>query len=129
MSRDCYVVLYTYHSHDKKEDYYLCWWIVKDSVEVNYCQLNKRIFPRRVTQSQQQTRSPIARPPRRLRPQAPHRRRLLQEGRRCTQRHLQCRRRRHSHTRRRWSYHCESSYNWAYSWTSWISSCEYLVKT
>nr|GMD41766.1 villin-2-like [Ipomoea batatas] len=32
-SGDCYVVLYTYHSHDKKEDYYLCWWIGKDSVE------------------------------------------------------------------------------------------------
>ncbi|RAL51845.1 hypothetical protein DM860_010563 [Cuscuta australis] len=32
-SGDCYVVLYTYNSHDKKEDYYLCWWIGKDSVE------------------------------------------------------------------------------------------------
>ncbi|GAA0156528.1 non-motor actin binding protein [Lithospermum erythrorhizon] len=30
---DCYIVLYTYHSHDKKEDYYLCYWIGKDSVE------------------------------------------------------------------------------------------------
>ncbi|CAH9134948.1 unnamed protein product [Cuscuta epithymum] len=32
-SGDCYIVLYTYHSHDKKEDYYLCWWVGKDSVE------------------------------------------------------------------------------------------------
>ncbi|XP_063947000.1 villin-3 [Daucus carota subsp. sativus] len=34
---DCYIVLYTYnhqqHQHDKKEDYYLCYWIGKDSVE------------------------------------------------------------------------------------------------
>ncbi|WOH06479.1 hypothetical protein DCAR_0625907 [Daucus carota subsp. sativus] len=30
---DCYIVLYTYHPHDKKEDYYLCYWIGKDSVE------------------------------------------------------------------------------------------------
>ncbi|XP_059668409.1 villin-2-like isoform X2 [Cornus florida] len=30
---DCYVVLYTYHSGDKKDDYYLCCWIGKDSVE------------------------------------------------------------------------------------------------
>lgn len=33
-SGDCYIVLYTYHSHDKKEDYYLCSWIGKDSTEV-----------------------------------------------------------------------------------------------
>ncbi|GMH18709.1 hypothetical protein Nepgr_020550 [Nepenthes gracilis] len=32
-SGDCYIVLYTYHSVDKKEDYYLCWWIGKDSIE------------------------------------------------------------------------------------------------
>ncbi|KAL3533767.1 hypothetical protein ACH5RR_007288 [Cinchona calisaya] len=32
-SGDCYVVLYTYHSHDKKEDYYLSYWIGKDSVQ------------------------------------------------------------------------------------------------
>ncbi|XP_060177339.1 villin-2-like [Lycium barbarum] len=32
-SGDCYIVLYTYHPNDKKEDYYLCWWIGKDSVE------------------------------------------------------------------------------------------------
>lgn len=32
-SGDCYIALYTYHSHDKKEDYYLCYWIGKDSVE------------------------------------------------------------------------------------------------
>ncbi|KAL8095390.1 hypothetical protein AgCh_036745 [Apium graveolens] len=30
---DCYIVLYTYHPQDKKEDYYLCYWIGKDSVE------------------------------------------------------------------------------------------------
>uniref|UniRef100_A0A5B6ZF82 Putative villin-2 n=1 Tax=Davidia involucrata TaxID=16924 RepID=A0A5B6ZF82_DAVIN len=32
-SGDCYIVLYTYHSGDKKEDYYLCCWIGKDSIE------------------------------------------------------------------------------------------------
>ncbi|CAN4118465.1 unnamed protein product [Withania somnifera] len=32
-SGDCYIVLYTYHSHERKEDYYLCWWIGKDSLE------------------------------------------------------------------------------------------------
>ncbi|XP_016494290.1 villin-2 [Nicotiana tabacum] len=32
-SGDCYIVLYTYHCNDRKEDYYLCWWIGKDSVE------------------------------------------------------------------------------------------------
>ncbi|KAJ8437041.1 hypothetical protein Cgig2_025888 [Carnegiea gigantea] len=32
-SGDCYIILYTYHSGEKKEDYYLCWWIGKDSVE------------------------------------------------------------------------------------------------
>ncbi|VFQ86165.1 unnamed protein product [Cuscuta campestris] len=32
-SGDCYVVLYSYHSHHDKEDYYLCWWIGKDSIE------------------------------------------------------------------------------------------------
>ncbi|XP_075089719.1 villin-3-like isoform X2 [Nicotiana tabacum] len=32
-SGDCYVVLYNYHSHDRREDYYLCWWIGKDSIE------------------------------------------------------------------------------------------------
>ncbi|KAJ8534186.1 hypothetical protein K7X08_007510 [Anisodus acutangulus] len=32
-SGDCYVILYTYHPNDRKEDYYLCWWIGKDSVE------------------------------------------------------------------------------------------------
>ncbi|XP_059646291.1 villin-3 isoform X1 [Cornus florida] len=32
-SGDCYIVLYTYHSGDKKEDYYLCYWIGKDSIE------------------------------------------------------------------------------------------------
>ncbi|KAL0404906.1 UNVERIFIED_CONTAM: Villin-2 [Sesamum radiatum] len=32
-SGDCYIVLYTYHSHERKEDYYLCYWIGKDSVE------------------------------------------------------------------------------------------------
>ncbi|XWS43130.1 hypothetical protein CRYUN_Cryun16bG0075900 [Craigia yunnanensis] len=32
-SGDCYVVLYTYHSGDRKEDYFLCCWIGKDSIE------------------------------------------------------------------------------------------------
>ncbi|KAA8518168.1 hypothetical protein F0562_015642 [Nyssa sinensis] len=32
-SGDCYTVLYTYHSGDKKEDYYLCCWIGNDSIE------------------------------------------------------------------------------------------------
>ncbi|KAK1420719.1 hypothetical protein QVD17_22543 [Tagetes erecta] len=32
-SGDCYIVLYTYHSNEKKEDYYLCCWIGKDSSE------------------------------------------------------------------------------------------------
>ncbi|XP_051150197.1 villin-3-like [Andrographis paniculata] len=30
---DCYIVLYTYHSHERKDDYYLCCWIGKDSVK------------------------------------------------------------------------------------------------
>ncbi|XP_071909258.1 villin-2-like isoform X2 [Coffea arabica] len=32
-SGDCYIILYTYHSHDKKEEYYLCYWIGKDSIQ------------------------------------------------------------------------------------------------
>ncbi|XP_071720495.1 villin-2 [Rutidosis leptorrhynchoides] len=32
-SGDCYIVLYTYHSSEKKEDYYLCCWYGKDSIE------------------------------------------------------------------------------------------------
>ncbi|KAK4485445.1 hypothetical protein RD792_008086 [Penstemon davidsonii] len=32
-SGDCYIVLYTYHSSERKEDYYLCSWIGKDSIE------------------------------------------------------------------------------------------------
>ncbi|XP_057982087.1 villin-2 [Malania oleifera] len=32
-SGDCYIVLYTYHSGDKKEEYFLCCWIGKDSIE------------------------------------------------------------------------------------------------
>ncbi|KAL8140819.1 hypothetical protein V2J09_006840 [Rumex salicifolius] len=32
-SGDCYIILYSYHSGDKKDDYYLCWWIGKDSIE------------------------------------------------------------------------------------------------
>lgn len=32
-SGDCYIVLYTYHSGDRKEDYFLCCWIGKDSIE------------------------------------------------------------------------------------------------
>ncbi|XP_047941844.1 villin-3-like [Salvia hispanica] len=34
-SGDCYIVLYTYHSHERKDDYYLCCWIGKDSIEEN----------------------------------------------------------------------------------------------
>ncbi|KAI4319610.1 hypothetical protein MLD38_033190 [Melastoma candidum] len=30
---DCYIILYTYHNGERKEDYFLCWWIGKDSVE------------------------------------------------------------------------------------------------
>ncbi|KAI3787041.1 hypothetical protein L1987_41209 [Smallanthus sonchifolius] len=32
-SGDCYIVLYTYHSNEKKEDYYVCCWIGKDSIK------------------------------------------------------------------------------------------------
>ncbi|KAF1897790.1 hypothetical protein Lal_00032550 [Lupinus albus] len=32
-SGDCYIVLYTYHSGERKEDYYLCCWFGKDSIE------------------------------------------------------------------------------------------------
>ncbi|KAE8683603.1 Villin-3 [Hibiscus syriacus] len=32
-SGDCYVVLYTYHWGGRKEDYFLCCWIGKDSIE------------------------------------------------------------------------------------------------
>ncbi|KAG4162540.1 hypothetical protein ERO13_D01G120500v2 [Gossypium hirsutum] len=32
-SGDCYIVLYTYHSGERKEDYFLCCWIGKDSNE------------------------------------------------------------------------------------------------
>ncbi|XP_057783919.1 villin-3 [Salvia miltiorrhiza] len=32
-SGDCYIVLHTYHSHERKDDYYLCCWIGKDSIE------------------------------------------------------------------------------------------------
>ncbi|KAL5134834.1 Villin-2 [Glycine soja] len=32
-SGDCYIVLYTYHSSERKEDYYLCCWFGKDSTE------------------------------------------------------------------------------------------------
>ncbi|XP_071686592.1 villin-2-like [Rutidosis leptorrhynchoides] len=30
---DCYIVLYSYHSREKKEDFYLCYWIGKNSTE------------------------------------------------------------------------------------------------
>ncbi|XP_050230599.1 villin-3 [Mercurialis annua] len=30
---DCYIILYTYHSGDRKEDYLLCCWFGKDSIE------------------------------------------------------------------------------------------------
>lgn len=39
-SGDCYIVLYTYHSGDRKEDYFLCCWIGKDSIEVIYIVLD-----------------------------------------------------------------------------------------
>ncbi|KAF2307946.1 hypothetical protein GH714_033635 [Hevea brasiliensis] len=32
-SGDCYIILYTYHSGDRKEDYLLCCWFGKDSIE------------------------------------------------------------------------------------------------
>ncbi|KAL3625542.1 Villin-3 [Castilleja foliolosa] len=32
-SGDCYILLYTYQSHERKDDYYLCCWIGKDSIE------------------------------------------------------------------------------------------------
>ncbi|XP_010269772.1 PREDICTED: villin-2 [Nelumbo nucifera] len=32
-SGDCYIVLYTYHSGDKREDYYLTCWLGKDSIQ------------------------------------------------------------------------------------------------
>ncbi|XP_050383825.1 villin-3 [Argentina anserina] len=32
-SGDCYIVLYTYHSGDRKDDYFLCCWYGKDSIE------------------------------------------------------------------------------------------------
>jgi len=34
-SGDCYIVLYAYHSGDKKEDYFLSCWMGKDSIQVN----------------------------------------------------------------------------------------------
>ncbi|XP_039047369.1 villin-2-like [Hibiscus syriacus] len=35
-SGDCYIVLYTYQSGEKKEDYFLCCWIGNNSIEVIY---------------------------------------------------------------------------------------------
>ncbi|KAK4755401.1 hypothetical protein SAY87_009158 [Trapa incisa] len=32
-SGDCYITLYTYHSGERKEDYFLCYWVGKDSTE------------------------------------------------------------------------------------------------
>ncbi|CAJ1967591.1 unnamed protein product [Sphenostylis stenocarpa] len=32
-SGDCYIVLYTYHAGERKEDYFLCCWFGKDSTE------------------------------------------------------------------------------------------------
>ncbi|KAG6769188.1 hypothetical protein POTOM_024805 [Populus tomentosa] len=34
-SGDCYIILYTYHSGDRKEDYLLCCWFGNDSIEFN----------------------------------------------------------------------------------------------
>jgi hypothetical protein len=33
-SGDCYIILYMYHSGDKREEYYLTYWIGKDSLAV-----------------------------------------------------------------------------------------------
>jgi hypothetical protein len=33
-SGDCYIILYTYHSGDKREEYYLSYWIGKNSLAV-----------------------------------------------------------------------------------------------
>lgn len=33
-SGDCYIVLYTYHSGDKREEFYLTYWIGKNSILV-----------------------------------------------------------------------------------------------
>jgi hypothetical protein len=38
-SGDCYVVLYTYHSAEKKEEFYLAYWIGKNSVQVIVLQI------------------------------------------------------------------------------------------
>jgi hypothetical protein len=35
-SGDCYIILYTYHSGDRKEDYLLCCWFGNNSIEVIY---------------------------------------------------------------------------------------------
>lgn len=34
-SGDCYIILYTYHAGEKKEDHFLCCWVGKDSLEVS----------------------------------------------------------------------------------------------
>lgn len=33
-SGDCYIILYTYHSGDRKEDFFLCCWFGNESIEV-----------------------------------------------------------------------------------------------
>lgn len=33
---DCYIVLYAYHSGEKKEDYFLTCWMGKDSTQVTF---------------------------------------------------------------------------------------------
>lgn len=33
---DCYIVLYTYHTGERKEDLFLCCWFGKDSIKVIY---------------------------------------------------------------------------------------------
>ncbi|KAJ8900010.1 hypothetical protein K2173_024122 [Erythroxylum novogranatense] len=35
-SGDCYIILYTYHSGDRKEDYFLCCWFGKYSIEEDH---------------------------------------------------------------------------------------------
>ncbi|XP_008786911.2 villin-2-like [Phoenix dactylifera] len=40
-SGDCYIVLYTYHSSEKKEEYFLACWLGKDSVQDDWMMANR----------------------------------------------------------------------------------------
>jgi hypothetical protein len=40
-SGDCYIILYTYHSGEKREEFYLTYWIGKDSIPV----ISLSLFP------------------------------------------------------------------------------------